>query len=86
MSAKAKLSAPVPAASGKRSESATRARNRAPPSARGDASASEVARVTKVAASPSWSAVRTRRPKSRFSGPGGNAPASFEKRGHGHWP
>ena len=69
MSAKAKVSAPVPAAMGRRSDSATRARTRAPPSARGDARANEVARVTKVAASPSCRAVNTRRPSSRFSGP-----------------
>ncbi len=74
--ASAKPSTCAPVDKGRRSESATRARTCAPPSARGEDSAKAVARVTKVAASPSCRATSTRRPNSRFSGPCGKAPAN----------
>ncbi len=77
--ARAKPSTCATEESGKRNESATRARIRGPPSARGEDSASAVARVTKVAASPSCRATSTRRPSSRFSGLGGKAPANSKR-------
>jgi hypothetical protein len=75
-SASARPSALRTAARGNRSASAIRARTGAPASARGEPSASERASVAKVSASPSCKVLSTRRPRARFSWPGGNAVAS----------